>query len=118
MRQLTLALLEAFSSRCTSSRSCGVTGASTSCPPAVRAEKYQLNTAGSVMSFCLRSWYRSRTAISSTGSQMLLQRTIMPRKTVSVRAIQLSLSGPDFSSTMCCSSALAAEKRIPLCSPS
>ena len=42
----------------------------------------------------------------------------MPRNSVSVRVIQLSLSGPDFSSTVRRSSTLAAENRSPLCSPS
>ena len=56
--------------------------------------------------------------MSSAGSQMSLQRTTMPRNSVSVRVIQLSLSGPDFSSTVRRSSTLAAENRRPLCSPS
>ena len=56
--------------------------------------------------------------MSSAGSQMSLQRTTMPRNSVSVRVIQLSLSGPDFSSTVRRSSTLAAENRSPLCSPS
>ena len=42
----------------------------------------------------------------------------MPRNSVSVRVIQLSLSGPDFSSTVRRSSTLAAENRSPLCLPS
>ena len=42
----------------------------------------------------------------------------MPRNSVSVRVIQLSLLGPDFSSTVRRSSTLAAENRSPLCSPS
>ena len=70
------------------------------------------------MSSFFRSWNMSFRAMSSAGSQMSLQRTTMPRNSVSVRVIQLSLSGPDFSSTVRRSSTLAAENRSPLCSPS